>query len=162
MPVSRRAAESASTAALDPLGLFVIDPTCDCERRLPDNIPRAIGKGRQWANSPECSAALDQHPEVKRCTQKRFSPDEIGGGPTIRCHSSAPPEGEPCGGYTPRLLTTPASIHLFPGHPKCPRFDPKIGIGATIFHETLHSCGVLSESTAAELTRRCTGFDARL
>jgi hypothetical protein len=148
-------------AASDPLGLFSIDPSCDCERQLPDNVSKGLSKARQWAGSPACSAALNQYPEVKSCVARRFSPSELGKEPVIRCHSQAPPEGDYCGSNTPQMITAPPAIHLYPGATTCPRYKPNIGIGATIFHETLHICGILTESEAAELTKKCTGFDAR-
>jgi RHS repeat-associated protein len=155
-------ARQSPTTVSDPLGLFVVDPSCDCLRQLSDNIPKALGKARQWAKSPTCAATLSRYPSVKSCVAKRFSAEESGNAPLIRCHSQPPPEGGKCGGYTPKIFTTPATIHLWPGRDRCPRFNPKIGIGSTIFHEVLHSCGMLSESEAAEVTKSCTGFDARL
>lgn len=154
-------ADSSPLLHIDPLGLFTVDPSCDCERQLSDNIPLGLAKATQWARSPACSGALDKFPEVKSCVARRFSPIEQGREPNIRCHSTPPPEGSFCGSYTPRLLTAPATIHLFPGGSFCPRFIPQLGIGSTIFHEVLHSCGLLSESEVAEVTLKCTGFSAR-
>jgi hypothetical protein len=151
----------APTNLADPLGLFVIDPSCDCERQLSDNIPRGLGKARGWAKSASCTKALDRYPEVKNCVARLFNPDQQGREPVIRCHSKNPPEGGFCGSNTPLMITTAPAIHLFPGNPNCPRFNPKIGIGATIFHETLHICGIGSEAEAAEVTLRCTGYSAR-
>jgi RHS repeat-associated protein len=154
-------AQQSPITLSDPLGLFVIDNSCDCERRLPDNIPRALAKATQWAKSSGCSAALAKYPEVKRCFADRFSPDQAGKDPTIICHSTPPPEGNFCGSNTPQMFSASAAIHLFPGGSHCPRNNPKIGIGATIVHETLHGCGLFDETKTAEVTKACTGYDAR-
>ncbi|HEV8578164.1 MAG TPA: RHS repeat-associated core domain-containing protein, partial [Thermoanaerobaculia bacterium] len=151
------------TTKTDPLGLFVIDPSCDCERQLPDNIPLGLSRARVWARSPACSAALDKYPEVKNCMAWLFRPENLGQPPVIRCHSENAPEGSYCGTSTPQMITVPPSIHLFPGNPNCPRSKPQIGIGGTIFHEALHLCGVgeREEAVAAEITLLCTGYNAR-
>jgi RHS repeat-associated protein len=144
-------------ALTDPKGLFVIDPSCDCAPpwNPPENIPRAIGQAGNFPNRPKCQEILKQY-RVWPCVPNRFGPQEIGGGPLIKCQKNA---GDgPCGEFTQQFLDVPATVHLYTGAPVCPRYNPRFGIAVTLFHETVHSCGIADEQIVFEITEVCTGW----
>lgn len=139
----------------DPKGLFVIDNSCDCTPPWSpaENIPRAIGQAGNFPGNPKCQAILQRH-GAWPCVPNRFGPDEIGSGPVIRCLAN---DG-PCGRFFDATAVSPATVHLYTGAPICPRNTPGPGIAVTLFHETLHSCGIGDESLAFEITEVCTGW----
>jgi RHS repeat-associated protein len=144
------------TALADPLGLFIVDPSCDCSPTPPDNIYQAIGKARQYPFSPKCQAILEKY-RVLGCVANRFGPAEIGKEPVIKCQKN-PPQSDACGETTNPFGGIPKTIHLYPGTPSCPRYKPGFGLAVTLFHETVHSCGNYDEQTVIDITEVCTGW----
>jgi len=145
----------------DPMGLFEIDPSCDCPPTplQPDDVPTAIGKARKYFNSPGCQKILAEYPGTKDCLGPRFGPNEIGKGPKIVCQENPNRHVPPCGEYKGAgRQAEPATIILFPGHPECPRFKPNEGLGQTVFHETVHSCGLEAHDEVFKaIVKACTG-----
>jgi len=135
-------AASNSLRFADPLGLFEIDPSCDCvPERLPrDSVQKAIGEARKYFNSPGCQKVLESYPQVKDCLGPRFGPDEIGKGPKITCKDDRMDHNY-CAESKFKGPSDPGVINLIPGHVGCPRYEPRLGLGQTLFHETVHSCG---------------------
>ncbi len=144
------------SALADPLGLFVIDPSCDCAPSPPDNIYRSIGQARRFAISPKCQAILEKN-GVSSCVANRFGPGESGKTPVIACQKN-PPGSDACGETTDPVYGVPQIIHLYSGIPACPRYKPGFGLAVTLLHETVHSCGIRDESTVREITEVCTGW----
>jgi RHS repeat-associated protein len=153
------------TMLRDPLGLFAIQGSCDCGASTPfspaENIPRAIARAAVYLRSPKCQQALSKYPAQLACLTRRFGPEEVGTGPHIVCRPN-PTSGdakEACGEFTYRFLDVPETIHLYPGVATCPRFNPSFGISQTIFHESIHSCGLEKhDNRFYEVEEACTGW----
>jgi len=157
-------AASSPSRLVDRLGLFEIDPSCDCPPPplKPDSIYKAIAQSRQFYRSAPCQEALAEHPEVKDCLGPRFGPEEIGRGPRIVCEETPNEHQPPCGEYWGTgKPNDPSLIKLFPGGAGCPQNKPDqgYGLGQTLFHEVVHSCGLLKhDTTFSKIFKACTGW----
>jgi RHS repeat-associated protein len=147
---------------VDPLGLFEIDPSCDCPPSPleSDDVYRAVAQARNYHRSAGCQKILTSHPDVRDCLGPRFGPEEIGKGPRIVCKANRQTDVQPCGEYQGSGSRDGGEIRLFPGHSECPRFVPSQGLGQTLFHETVHSCGLrLHDETFRAIVVACTGAE---
>jgi hypothetical protein len=104
----------------------------------------------------KCQAILEKY-RVLGCVVNRFGPAEIGKEPVIKCQKN-PPQSSACGETTNPLFGIPRTIHLYPGTPGCPRYKPGFGFAVTLFHETVHSCGIDEEQAVINITAVCTGW----
>jgi RHS repeat-associated protein len=158
--------DGSPVARIDPFGLFEVDSSCDLpSERLPEFqenfelIARAIPEAGKYLRDPVCRATLAKYPKVAACLERRFSGDEQGHSPLIKCQPNPDPKKEDCGQFTKKFFDVPDTIHLYPGDPQtCARFDPRYGIKQTLFHEAVHSCGPSDEEPMLqEIVRACTG-----
>lgn len=170
---------SKPLVSADPLGLFEVTSSCDTGCTFPGNIGRSLAQACSYLKRPKCQEALNRvwglpydrvaagKPEAfGDCMRRRCSAGEIGKGPQIRCSNRTDACGEFFG----------TTLNVWVGNPsQCPRFtfDPtsRTFTGArdyshTIFHETMHSCGMPAEgsktsavmSTYFGLIETCTGL----
>jgi RHS repeat-associated protein len=141
----------------DPLGFFSIDSTCDCPARH-GNVPEGVAKACSYLNKPACQdfvrrfTFLQREGPLDRCIRDRCANPK---GPVLRCYDRT----DACGQYFPS-----GDINLYLGGAGCPR-QTGLGLGPTIFHETIHSCGLGVEpgSSSYRLVFRkimevCTGY----
>lgn len=146
----------------DAWGLYDVHGSCDCrgaETFVPqENIHRAIAMACRYLRNPKCQQLLALKGQFGECMRRRCSPDEQGKPPLIKCQKERG-GGTDCGEFTVRFLDTPDTIHLYEGGPGCPRHIPNFGIAQTIFHETMHSCGMAKHSREfVEIEETCTGW----
>lgn len=142
------------TSLADPFGLYAIQSNCDCPGTSLGNIPQGVVAACNYPKKPACADLLKKFTfggePLDQCLKKRCSD-----GTKIFCH---PEVKGPCGGYS-------GGIYLYGGGPGCPR-QKGFGVGPTIFHESIHSCGLAQEpykeqpysNVFNKIMDVCTGF----
>ncbi|HSM51012.1 MAG TPA: RHS repeat-associated core domain-containing protein, partial [Thermoanaerobaculia bacterium] len=146
----------------DPLGLFEIDPSCDCPQQPPlGSVPSAIAGACKYLRKPRCQEVLAKYPEARDCLAERCAPESVGKPPLIRCvpnRPDLPANADYCGEWE-GSPPAPGVITLFPGTGSCPRSIPGQGLRQTLFHEAVHSCGFVVEDDPrfVEIVTSCTG-----
>lgn len=115
---------------IDPVGLFAVDSSCDCNPNYPD-VTKGIAKACSYLKKPACADILKRFSfkfgPLLPCMQERCS-----GKMPVRCVQRSY-----CGEYVPPLIGGGA---ILIGQQTCPG-----GRAGTVFHEALHSCGLEQE-----------------
>jgi len=164
----------------DPLGLFIVDKSCECQGPELD-VPKAIVDARKYLQGDKCRSYLlklqfspmnadGSQPGAKKsvfaCMQERLSDEQNGKLPTILCEKGERGSKDllygknACGETTPTLFGG-MTVFLWPEAKNCPNQDPKYGLKQTIFHEALHTCGIFTEaSPLSDAEQICTGWGA--
>jgi len=121
------------TALTDPFGLFAVQDSCDCNKELGGQITRGVAAACSYLRRPACASFLTKAPPFNKssilpCLQRRCE-DKT----PIACNKDPY-----CGAFLFGAILVGA------GEGGCPK-DKGLGYGPTVFHEAIHSCGLVAE-----------------